>query len=712
MPNGLGAYLRGNNTRGVYVVKKIIFLAILAGILFPAILHAQQIPCIPPKVAVTGLTEKGANVSFICYDPTTGYAVSNGGSSLLSNAINVKSLGAKGDTVDFTNPPSVQGTIGVNQSFVCSSCVFTPGNIGNSISATSAIGSVYLNTTIVGYVNPTTVTVANTTLSFGPGPGVAHVWYGTNDDAAFVAANALLQSAIVGNAFSGQSAGNTKKVSTTPTVYIPAGNYYLCNQPNGVFNFSGTATINSGITIVGDGDDETFISICSSPTTNAQVFLDNFPNFATIVQKDFNIQGNYVPIGANVSAVYTGFFTENIKVSGWGPNQPSCSGGPAFIGGNMMVHLQALAGCNGFQYGGNSDCYGCITSNNFGYNLQFLNSTGASTGGGSAGARWIGGLIDEGGGALVAGRYCTVNVVNSVDVYIVDTGIFAATGGTPGYGVCVDGTSVVHLVSDDVGQFSGGGGVSVQPGGMIQSTDTRYWGSPSNFCINTQTTNGVSGIFKDLGGNTCTFDAIATTNGITESVNTVTVNTTLNHGFTIGEIVWIHGNCVVQGYTGNFVIATTPSLSSFTYINPTSGLTAGGGAGCIITANNQSSYSGGAPISALTHSLANFTEGVVNLAGGNFGTWTPDASINVTRIQATNSAGNVTCATPIVLTLSNGTISQTLTLTSGVGTWDTGNVSKIFPSGIAITMSSAAGVCATPPVNLNVSVLWQANIAP
>lgn len=123
----------------------------------------------------------------------------------------------------------------------------------------------------------------------------------------------------------------------------------------------------------------------------------------------------------------------------------------------------------------------------------------------------------------------------------------------------------------------------------------------------------------------------------------------------------------------------------------------------------QSNASIGKTIASLTHSITNFVEGTVNLAASTIGTWTPDQNINVTRIQVANTAGNTTCATPPVLSLSNGTTTQTLTLTSGQSTWDTGVIFKQFISGTAITLTqTAAAACATPPVNLNVSILWQA----
>lgn len=151
---------------------------------------------------------------------------------------------------------------------------------------------------------------------------------------------------------------------------------------------------------------------------------------------------------------------------------------------------------------------------------------------------------------------------------------------------------------------------------------------------------------------------------------------------------------------GTFIDNGQVQCSTFTGTANNSGGTVPGS--CVANGGN-------IPQAALTHSVTNFTEGVVNLSASSIGTWTPDQNVNITRIQAINTAGNVTCATPLVLQLSNGTTTQTLTLTSGAASWDTGVIAKQFVSGTAINLTqTAAGACATPPVNLNVSILWQA----
>ena len=61
---------------------------------------------------------------------------------------------------------------------------------------------------------------------------------------------------------------------------------------------------------------------------------------------------------------------------------------------------------------------------------------------------------------------------------------------------------------------------------------------------------------------------IAGTGGATELGNTVTITTTLAHGFSVGQTVTITG-VGVNGYDGTFTIASVPSSPAFSS-SPTS----------------------------------------------------------------------------------------------------------------------------------------------
>ena len=116
----------------------------------------------------------------------------------------------------------------------------------------------------------------------------------------------------------------------------------------------------------------------------------------------------------------------------------------------------------------------------------------------------------------------------------------------------------------------------------------------------------------------------------------------------------------------------------------------------------------GTVVSTLTH-----TWNTCNVAG-TFGAVTMcnqylDQQLQLTRIKASSNV-STTCATAPVVTLTNGTVSKTLTLTSGASTWDSGAITSgnVFASGTTLTVSVSAGSCATPPTNLAVTYNMQA----
>jgi CxxC motif-containing protein (DUF1111 family) len=74
----------------------------------------------------------------------------------------------------------------------------------------------------------------------------------------------------------------------------------------------------------------------------------------------------------------------------------------------------------------------------------------------------------------------------------------------------------------------------------------------------------------------CSQMKIVATNGATESGTTVTITTTLNHLFKVGQAVQI-GSVPVSGYNGQFIITSVPSATTFTYTAIASGLAPTGG---------------------------------------------------------------------------------------------------------------------------------------
>ena len=69
--------------------------------------------------------------------------------------------------------------------------------------------------------------------------------------------------------------------------------------------------------------------------------------------------------------------------------------------------------------------------------------------------------------------------------------------------------------------------------------------------------------------------------GLTQVGTTVTVATTLNHNFAVGQSVVIAG-ADVTAYNGTFVVTSIVSPTSFTYTNPATGLAASGGGSAVL----------------------------------------------------------------------------------------------------------------------------------
>lgn len=105
------------------------------------------------------------------------------------------------------------------------------------------------------------------------------------------------------------------------------------------------------------------------------------------------------------------------------------------------------------------------------------------------------------------------------------------------------------------------------------------------------------------------------------------------------------------------------------------------------------------------------------IKAANIGNQTPDQQITMTKIQAITQGVSTICAAAPVVTFSNGTVTATLTLTSGKTAWDSAvdastGLPAVFPPGTAITASTTAGTCATPPTGLSLTYTWQSFIQP
>jgi phage tail sheath protein FI len=107
------------------------------------------------------------------------------------------------------------------------------------------------------------------------------------------------------------------------------------------------------------------------------------------------------------------------------------------------------------------------------------------------------------------------------------------------------------------------------------------------------------------------------TPGAHEVGNTVTITTTANHGLNPGDTVVVQGVAVV-GYNGMWVVATTPSLTTFTYNDPTAGLADSGGGTVVhptinITPTGHGAWPAGTPVQRLRPANIPFLGRTINV---------------------------------------------------------------------------------------------------
>lgn len=114
-------------------------------------------------------------------------------------------------------------------------------------------------------------------------------------------------------------------------------------------------------------------------------------------------------------------------------------------------------------------------------------------------------------------------------------------------------------------------------------------------------------------------------------------------------------------------------------------------------------FAGGiVPAASLTHA-ANTCYVTITFAAANMCNQFVDQTIQIFRVKAISNT-STTCAAAPVVTITDGTTTITLTITTGNTTWDSGAINSNFnTAGNTITVSTTAGTCAVPPTNFAVT---------
>jgi hypothetical protein len=114
------------------------------------------------------------------------------------------------------------------------------------------------------------------------------------------------------------------------------------------------------------------------------------------------------------------------------------------------------------------------------------------------------------------------------------------------------------------------------------------------------------------------------------------------------------------------------------------------------------------PLATLTHTWNTCYVTITPFAADTMCNQFLDQPLQLLRIKASSNT-SITCTVNPVVTITDGTNSQTLTIATGAATWDTGALASnvTFALGNTVTVSATSGTCATPPTNFSVTYNMQ-----
>src|SRR6267378_2157193 len=309
------------------------------------------------------------------------------------------------------------------------------------------------------------------------------------------------------------------------------------------------------------------------------------------------------------------------------------------------------------------------------------------------GFRWVNGLINEGG----------CSIVNASHVWFQGSALFNSCS--------VDGQSHLHVNNSTWGPFSGATNLTtltIAAGGVVEASDTRFIGTGTGKCINNL------GTFIDNGANSCESMFLVTSGTSTGTTAVLTLTPALsnvNVACSVGDSLLV--NAVnPAGYNGLFLGPAITAVTATTLTYTTQGSNLGAASGGSASCRNLQSYAGNLPKAMLNNPVPNTC-----YVTGTFGATTTAAPMctfkvqnaaNITYIKASSTTVTACTVAPVV-TITDGTGTQTLTITTAKSIWDSsvdassGVGTTIFKPNGTITVSNTAGTCTTPPTNFAVS---------
>jgi hypothetical protein len=610
---------------------------------------------------------------------------------------------------DTRSNPGCDSSI-ANSQVTCSAVAgitpFTAADVGKRFNCSDGVSGLFYpaGTTITSVVSGTVAQLSGTRLVAGPCRGT----YGHPDDVAIQAAftAALAQS----SSQSGQARGNAQVNTAAPTLYLTAGGWMSCAGGGGGLPTFYFGNNRKGFTIAGDGYDQTYLYNCDAAAAGAMTFFGFWvgnANMTNLFIRDFTIDGGFLPVNPNGfgAAIYSApaIFIKNVHLQAI-----RMGGGATFQGGVFADNLVADTSdgtallCNGC--GGEFHNWSVSNSAN---NLTIQNVVGLNTG---PGLRMWGGLVDEGGSTPVT------KIINSQDVWFIGT---AGFGTGAAYAMSVDATSFIHLTGGIWGVFGNdgnAGGISIAAGGVVQASDVRFVSSGTRASI------ANLGTLNDNGGNSSESMfpiASGTSTGTVAVLTLTTLGANVNANCSVGDALIVEGT--TAGYNGYFPAGATSGITAvtattLTYTTAGSNLGAAAAVGVAFCRNLQT-YTGTLPRALLNNPIPNtcYVTGTfgATTAAAPMCTFQLGSATNINFISA-SSTTTTACTVAPVVTITDGTVSQTLTITTAKSIWksnvdaSTGVGTSIFKPNGSVTLSNTAGTCTTPPTNFAVSY----NISP
>lgn len=161
--------------------------------------------------------------------------------------------------------------------------------------------------------------------------------------------------------------------------------------------------------------------------------------------------------------------------------------------------------------------------------------------------------------------------------------------------------------------------------------------------------NAYAPMFVRIPASSVALTAAPTFSSASETGNTVTFTTTAAHNL-YGAMPVVISGCSVSGYNGEWAIIGTPTTTTFTLYNPTSGM--GAPTGCVITPGNDSE------VADWANNLSSYGD---NCASGTFcgirGVTVPKIIANGTSTLGNSAIASGACATAVT-TAANGVLTS------------------------------------------------------